>query len=77
MFGKHNVGYIFPITMSTNQTTESFAGIVELVETSDEFLWVYSDTLTIAEASRGSMKLLGVSIVPLNTHECFCFECLL
>ncbi len=60
MFGKHKQGYIFPLMLALNMMEDGISGAVQRIDTSDEFIWFYSKSLTICGASQGSYRLLGV-----------------
>jgi hypothetical protein len=60
-FGKHIQGYIFPLLLNVKAMESSFAGIIQELKTSDNFILFTSKSLRITEATQESMKLLGVS----------------
>lgn len=60
LFVKHRHGYIFPVYSNTNVVDGCFFAAMQKVETTDEYIWFYSDSFTVAAASRGALNLLGV-----------------
>ena len=62
MFGKHRNGYIFPLLENAKAMDEGLAGAVRKLHTTDEFVFFYSKSFIIPEASEGSFLALGVSL---------------
>ena len=59
-FGKHSQGYIFPLLLNVKAMESSFAGILQELKTTDNFILFTSKSFTITEATQESMKFLGV-----------------
>ena len=68
MFLKHRQGHIFPALVNTNVMEGSFVAAMQKLNTSDEFIWFYSRSLTVSAASLGSLALLGVRCI--GRHPC-------
>ena len=61
MFAKHKQGYIFPVLQNSSTLERCFIGFVQKLITTEEFIWFYSKSYIIPEATRDSLLLLGVS----------------
>jgi hypothetical protein len=60
MFGKHRLGYIFPILMNANALDTCFAGVIQKLNCPEEFIWFYSKSFVVCEASQESYNMMGV-----------------
>ncbi len=65
MFGKHKHGYIFPVLMNANALDNCFAGVIQKLECPDEFIWFYSKSLLVCEATEASYHMMGVRSLAL------------
>ena len=59
-FGKHSQGHVFPLLINVKAMDTNFAGILQDLPTSDNFILFTSKALVIAEATLESISLLGV-----------------
>lgn len=59
--GKHKRGHIFPILLNVRATENSFAGILQQLRTTDEFIIFLSRSLRVVEATQDSLRLMGVT----------------
>ena len=61
MFAKHRLGHIFPVLMNAKAMEEGIAGAMQKINTTDEFVWFYSKSLTVVAGTALSLAALGVS----------------
>jgi hypothetical protein len=69
VFGRHRHGYIFPAVLKVTRQDHSFAGIIQRVETEDNFIMFSSHRLTVTAASRESMVMMGVRQTTLQSFR--------
>jgi hypothetical protein len=66
LFGKHKHGHIFPILLNANLMEGHIMGIVQRVDSSDDYVWFTSKTLKVLGASQTSLLLMGVDSVDVD-----------
>ncbi len=62
VFGKHQQGHIFPMLLSVRSTVNRLAGIMQELNSTDEFILFMSKSLVVLEGTKGSLKLMGVCV---------------
>ena len=60
VFGRHRDGYIFPMQLSVKSMPNAFAGIIQPVQTPDQFILFSSHTKRILSATQDTMRIMGV-----------------
>ena len=60
VFGKHQQGHIFPMLLNVKAMETSFAGILQELTTTDQFVMFLSKSFVVLEATHESLKLMGV-----------------
>jgi hypothetical protein len=60
VFGKHQQGHIFPMLLNVKAMETSFAGIMQELTTTDQFVMFLSKSFVVLEATHESLKLMGV-----------------
>lgn len=75
MFLKHRQGHLLPVIMNANVVDSSFVAVMQQVQTSDEYIWFYSNSHTICGASQGSLSLLGVRSCMLRVLDVSDLHC--
>jgi hypothetical protein len=66
LFGKHKHGHIFPILLNANLMEGHIMGVVQRVDSSDDYVWFTSKTLKVLGASQTSLLLMGVDSVDVD-----------
>ena len=59
-FGQHKQGYVFPLLLAVNALEDCFAGVMQRIDTTDEFIFFYDKSFVISGASEKSFRMLGV-----------------
>ncbi len=67
VFGKHKAGYIFPLLLNVRSTDTCFAGLLQRLHTSDQFILFWSQSLRVIEGTQESLELMGVRL-----YVCVC-----
>jgi hypothetical protein len=62
LFGRHRMGYIFPIQLNVTRMDTEFAGIMHRIQSPDEYIMFLSQSMVVTAATQGSLTLLGVSV---------------
>ena len=60
VFGKHRQGHIFPMLLNVKPMETSFAGIMQELTTTDQFVMFLSKSFVVLEATHESLNLMGV-----------------
>lgn len=60
VFGKHSQGHIFPMLLNVSSLESSFAGAVQALPGSEEYILFLSRSLTVLEATQASLRMMGV-----------------
>jgi hypothetical protein len=72
LFGRHRMGYIFPMQLNVTRMDTEFAGIMQRIQSPDEYIMFLSQSMVVTAATQGSLTLLGVSAaiasLPLYDH---------
>ncbi len=75
-FGKHKSGYIFPMLLNVKPMETSFAGIVQELTTSDQFVMFLSKSLVVLEATQETLQMMNVSCYrSLHHYDASTFLC--
>ena len=74
-FGQHKQGYVFPLIMGVNALEDCFAGVMQRIDTTDEFIFFYDKSFIISGASEKSFRMLGVRLVAGPGHRCTSSQC--
>jgi hypothetical protein len=61
LFGRHRMGYIFPMLLNVTRLDTEFAGVMQRIQSQDEYIMFLSQSFTVTAATQESMSLLGVS----------------
>ncbi len=59
-FGRHKAGYIFPLLLNVKPMETSFAGILQELTTTDQFVMFLSKSFVVLEATQESQQLMEV-----------------
>jgi hypothetical protein len=62
VFGKHRLGYVFPMVLAVKQNESGFVGVMQRLASEQQFILFYSKSLHIASASEESLSMLGVGL---------------
>ena len=60
VFGRHPSGYIFPMLLSVKPMASGFAGVIQKLHTSDQFILFTTASRRITGASQDSLRMLGI-----------------
>ena len=59
VFGRHQTGYVFPMLLVIKALPNSFAGAMQRLHTTDNFILFATKSLVVSGASADSLRLLG------------------
>jgi hypothetical protein len=65
LFGRHRAGYIFPMLLSVSRLENEFAGVMQRIDSPDQYIFFSVDTFRVTAASQEALQILGVSFLPL------------
>ncbi len=62
LFGRHRMGYIFPMLLNVTRLDTEFAGVMQRIQTQDEYILFLAQSFTVTAATQQSLALLGVRL---------------
>jgi hypothetical protein len=65
LFGRHRMGHIFPMLLNVTRLDTEFAGIMQRIQTQDEYILFLTQSFIVTAATQRSLSLLGVSGGPV------------
>jgi hypothetical protein len=60
LFGRHRSGHIFPMVLNVARMDTEFAGVIQRIQSRDDYIMFLSESLIVTAATQDSMALLGV-----------------
>ncbi len=70
VFGRHRQGHIIPLLLNVKPMETSFAGVLQALDTTDQFMLFFSNAFTVSGGTMDSQAMMGVKAhpIPINTH---------
>ena len=59
VFGKHRAGYVFPMLLSVKPMAGSFVGVIQQLQSEDQFILLTSLSRRIVGGTQDSIRLFG------------------